>query len=193
MEDWRDGRLERWKIGKRRGFSRLRIMGRSNMATKSINMFIITLNRLSFAPGSALALFRQLALYLPIMNRLPGILGCLAGLSAVILGALGAHALEATLAQADTAAAWQTAVDYQMWHALALLLCATLGSSSRKMRAAVAFFITGIVLFSGSLYWLALEGPRWLGPITPLGGLCLIAGWICLGAVFLVHKRTPPD
>lgn len=127
------------------------------------------------------------------MNRLSGILGCLAGLTAVVLGALGAHALEETLTAADTVAAWQTAVDYHMWHALALLLCATLDSSSRKMRAAVAFFTTGIVLFSGSLYWLALEGPRWLGPITPLGGLCLIAGWIFLGAVFLVPKRKARD
>lgn len=127
------------------------------------------------------------------MNRLSGILGCLAGLTAVILGALGAHALEEALTAADTVAAWQTAVDYHMWHALALLLCATLPASSRKMRAAVAFFIAGIVLFSGSLYWLAIEGPRWLGPITPLGGLCLIAGWICLGAVFLVPKRTARD
>ncbi|MFU8848252.1 MAG: DUF423 domain-containing protein [Opitutales bacterium] len=127
------------------------------------------------------------------MNRLSGILGCLAGLSAVVLGALGAHALKEPLATAGTAEAWQTAVDYHMWHALALLLCATLASHSRKVRAAVTCFTIGIVLFSGSLYWLALEGPRWLGPITPLGGLCLIAGWIFLGAVFLLPKRTTPD
>lgn len=104
------------------------------------------------------------------------------GLSAVILGAFGAHALEARLEAAGTSVTWQTAVDYQMWHALALLFLAQAPLASRAGRLAGLGFCLGILLFSGSLYWLALDGPRWLGPITPLGGLLFIVGW----ALFIV-------
>lgn len=107
------------------------------------------------------------------------------GLTGVILGAFGAHALEARLAEFGSTAVWETAVDYQMWHALALLLVAFSGLRSRAADAAAVCFCLGVLLFSGSLYWLAMDGPRWLGPVTPLGGLALILGWGLLVAAAL--------
>ncbi|MFP4261633.1 MAG: DUF423 domain-containing protein [Opitutales bacterium] len=106
-------------------------------------------------------------------------IGSLFGLTGVILGAFGAHALEAALAARETTAVWETAVDYQMWHALTLLLLATLPAGLKPNFSAICF-VLGIVLFSGSLYGLALGGPKWLGPVTPLGGLSFIVGWIGL-------------
>ena len=105
--------------------------------------------------------------------------GSFFGLTGVILGAFGAHALEEVLAARESTAVWETAVDYQMWHALALLVLAALPPGLKTKFSAICFAL-GIVLFSGSLYGLALGGPRWLGPVTPLGGLCLMAGWIGL-------------
>ncbi len=102
--------------------------------------------------------------------------GAAFALAGVILGAFGAHALKETLEARDSLAVWETAVDYQMWHALAILLAALMGE---RPRSALCFAL-GILLFSGSLYWLALGGPAWLGPVTPLGGLSLMAGWGCM-------------
>lgn len=109
----------------------------------------------------------------------------------VIAGAFGAHALKATLA-ADRIALWQTAVDYQIWHALALLALAALapGLDARPVRLAGLLFASGIFLFSGSLYLLALGAPRPLGLLTPFGGLALIGGWLALGWAGL--RRSPP-
>jgi uncharacterized membrane protein YgdD (TMEM256/DUF423 family) len=102
------------------------------------------------------------------------------GASAVVFGAFGAHALKARLEPASLTT-WSTAVEYHLIHALALLALALFGSATgRSIDLAASAFAAGILLFSGSLYWLALGGPRWLGPITPLGGLCLIAGWLAL-------------
>lgn len=98
------------------------------------------------------------------------------GGSGVIFGAFGAHALAARLAEDGMASAWETAVAYQMWHALALLGLAALHKDISAGPSATAW-ILGVLLFSGSLYGLALGGPPWLGPVTPLGGLLLIAGW----------------
>jgi len=109
----------------------------------------------------------------------------MSALTAVILGAFGAHALKDALSEAGTTYVWQTAVDYQFWHALALVLCAVARTEGKATRIASALFAIGILLFSGSLYWLALEGPRWLGPITPLGGLAFVVGWGCLAVGFL--------
>jgi uncharacterized membrane protein YgdD (TMEM256/DUF423 family) len=97
----------------------------------------------------------------------------LAGIG-VVFGAFGAHALEARLT-AERLATFETAVRYQMLHALAILAAALLGGE----RAALAglLFLVGIALFSGSLYLLVLSGVRWLGAITPLGGVAFIAGW----------------
>lgn len=108
-----------------------------------------------------------------------GLLAGFAGASAVILGAFGAHALRGVLDERG-AELWHTAVNYHVWHALALWLALFALDGSHRRRAVVAFAI-GIVLFSGSLYALALGAPRWLGAITPLGGVAFIAGWLLLG------------
>lgn len=128
--------------------------------------------------------------------RSAGVIACVAGVSAVALGAFGAHALRGRI-DADALAVWRTAVDYQMWHALALLALAALSTDSRTCRstaAAAAAFTAGIVIFSGSLYALALGAPRWLGAITPLGGLAFLLGWLLLGWGFLRRSRLlDPD
>ncbi|MDQ8193591.1 DUF423 domain-containing protein [Coraliomargarita sp. SDUM461004] len=120
------------------------------------------------------------------------VIGGFFGLSAVMLGAFGAHALQPTLESRGTTAVWKTAVDYQMWHALALLLTAHYKSYNRAVLSALWCFSLGVLLFSGSLYWLALGGPRWLGPITPLGGLLFIAGWASLiyAALKMKHESV---
>jgi uncharacterized membrane protein YgdD (TMEM256/DUF423 family) len=102
-----------------------------------------------------------------------------AGASAVVLGAFGAHALSGMLGPHGTEL-WRTAMSYHLWHALAFALAATLGAG-RSGGIAAWCFALGIVLFSGSLYALALGAPRWIGIITPFGGLAFIAGWIALG------------
>ena len=100
---------------------------------------------------------------------------------AVILGAFGAHGLRDTLEPARLAA-WHTAVQYQAWHALGLLLLGALYTRlpERGARAAGLFMLAGIGLFSGSLYLLMLTGIRWLGPITPIGGTAFVIAWLIL-------------
>lgn len=114
----------------------------------------------------------------PVGTRVALLIG-LAGASAVLLGAFGAHALRGVL---DTRGSelWRTAVDYHVWHALALAVAAGLGRG-RSGRVAMGAFTAGIVLFSGSLYALALGAPRWVGVITPFGGLAFVIGWLALG------------
>jgi uncharacterized membrane protein YgdD (TMEM256/DUF423 family) len=102
-----------------------------------------------------------------------------AGASAVLLGAFGAHALRDVL-DADHSRLWHTAVDYHVWHALALALAAGLGRGRAGSVARIALAL-GILLFSGSLYAMALGAPRWVGIITPFGGLAFIVGWMALG------------
>jgi uncharacterized membrane protein YgdD (TMEM256/DUF423 family) len=102
--------------------------------------------------------------------------------AAVALGAFGAHALKVRLAP-DALALWQTGVNYHAWHALGLLAAATLMrvvGDRRALRIAAACFAAGIVVFSGSLYALALGAPRAIGAATPFGGVAFIAGWIAL-------------
>jgi uncharacterized membrane protein YgdD (TMEM256/DUF423 family) len=111
----------------------------------------------------------------------------LAGASAVLLGAFGAHALRGVL-DAQQRELWRTAVDYHAWHALALVLTAGLAHGRARPVALVAFAL-GIVLFSGSLYALAVGAPRWTGIITPFGGIAFVVGWIALG----LSLRTPRD
>jgi uncharacterized membrane protein YgdD (TMEM256/DUF423 family) len=108
--------------------------------------------------------------------------GALAGATAVAFGAFGAHALRARLSP-EMLAVFETGVRYHMYHALALLAVAALAArmdAGRLLPAAGWLFTAGIVLFSGSLYALALTGVTVLGAITPLGGVAFIAGWICL-------------
>ena len=115
-------------------------------------------------------------------------IAALFGLIAVAAGAFGAHALEARLA-ADRLAIFETAARYQMYHALALVGVAWAGTA---LPAAGSFvtasgwaFVIGTLVFCGSLYLLALGGPRWLGAITPIGGLGFLAGWALLGLAAL--------
>jgi len=98
-------------------------------------------------------------------------------------GAFGAHGLKVRFESYPLlATSFQTAVRYQLVHGLALLLVAVLLSwrDSSLMVAAGWLFLAGIVLFSGSLYGLSLGGGSWLGPITPLGGLAFLAGWLLI-------------
>jgi uncharacterized membrane protein YgdD (TMEM256/DUF423 family) len=109
-------------------------------------------------------------------------LASLLAAAAVATGAFGAHALRARLS-ADLLAVWQTAVLYHALHALALLatgLFMLARPDAIAARLAAWLFVAGIVLFSGSLYALALSGARGLGAITPLGGAAMIAGWLAL-------------
>ena len=106
----------------------------------------------------------------------------LAGAIGVVFGAFGAHALRGSI-EPRLMETFQTAVQYQLIHALALLLVSlTMGwlGQSLSFEISAYAFIAGIILFSGSLYGLVLTEMRWLGPVTPLGGLCLIAGWMAL-------------
>ena len=96
---------------------------------------------------------------------------------AVALGAFGAHGLRSTLQARGMLDVWNKAVFYQFVHALALLVLALYGTINRS---ACLLLLIGILLFSGSLYLLALTNLRWLGPVTPLGGLCFLAGWAWL-------------
>src|SRR5436189_3746195 len=97
--------------------------------------------------------------------------------AAVALGAFGAHALKDTLHSHDMADVWNKAVLYHFIHAIALFVLALYGIANR---GAWWLLFAGIFLFSGSLYLMALTNLRWLGPVTPLGGLCFLAGWAWL-------------
>jgi len=97
--------------------------------------------------------------------------------AAVALGAFGAHALKATLQSSGMLDAWNKAVLYHLVHAVALVALALHGGGNR---AAYLLLAAGILLFSGSLYTMALTNVRWLGAVTPLGGLCFLAGWAWL-------------
>jgi uncharacterized membrane protein YgdD (TMEM256/DUF423 family) len=110
------------------------------------------------------------------------------GALAVAAGAFGAHALKGQLPP-ELLTTWETAARYQMYHALAMALAALAGSHENGSNLSPKLFLGGIVLFSGSLYALALGGPLWLGPVTPLGGALLIAGWICL-AISSLRKSS---
>jgi len=113
----------------------------------------------------------------------------LLGALSIILGAFGAHALK-EIFTADLLQVFETAVRYQMYHAFALLAIGILYKefSNKQIKLAGSFFITGVILFSGSLYALCfieyqhLSSLLWIGAITPLGGLCFIIGWLLLFA-----------
>lgn len=110
------------------------------------------------------------------------IAGAALGLLAVMAGAFGAHGLRHVVSERGLEV-FQTAVSYQMYHALALVaasLMPALGLSRRLLGVACGFWLTGVVLFSGSLYLLVLTGNHWLGPVTPVGGVCFMVGWAFL-------------
>lgn len=109
------------------------------------------------------------------------IAGALLAAAGVASGAFGAHALRDVL-DARSLAVWQTAVQYHLIHALAAVAVALAVSAPQRRSFAAAgwLLLAGVVLFSGSLYLLAFTGVRWLGAITPLGGVAFIAGWLLL-------------
>jgi uncharacterized membrane protein YgdD (TMEM256/DUF423 family) len=116
------------------------------------------------------------------------LLGSVSALLAVLLGAFGAHALKNKLS-ADMLAIFQTGVQYHFYHALGLLavgLVAKQIPESAALKYAGWLMFIGIVIFSGSLYLLSLTGTRWLGAITPIGGVAFIAAWTLLA--FAIYK-----
>lgn len=115
--------------------------------------------------------------------------GACAGALAVMLGAFGAHALRGRL-DAGCMQVWHTAVEYQFWHALALLATVAIATPEiRWRRYSARCFAAGLPVFCGSLYALALGAPHLVGAITPIGGLLFIAGWISLGVACWSYDR----
>jgi uncharacterized membrane protein YgdD (TMEM256/DUF423 family) len=114
------------------------------------------------------------------------LLGAAYGLLGVVLGAYGAHALSKQIS-AEMLAVYHTGVEYQFYHAFALLAVGLLGrlKPAPLLTVAGGCFAAGVLLFSGSLYWYALSGPHWLVYVTPLGGLLFMAGWAALIAAQL--------
>jgi uncharacterized membrane protein YgdD (TMEM256/DUF423 family) len=120
--------------------------------------------------------------------RLFAFLGALNGALAVAAGAFGAHALKTRLS-ADLQVIFETGARYHFYHSLALFAAAWLASRNAPGATAAGWsFVGGIVLFSGSLYVLALTGQRWLGAVTPVGGVAFLAGWVMAAYAAL---RTP--
>lgn len=118
------------------------------------------------------------------------LIGALSGLTSVAAGAFGAHGLRARLSP-DLLAVFETGARYQMYHAIVLVLVGVLAAKAQTTALTVsgALLLAGTVLFSGSLYVLALSGVRWLGAITPLGGLCFMGGWAALAYAALHALR----
>ncbi len=110
------------------------------------------------------------------------VLGSVSAAFGVAAGAFGAHGLKSVLSQ-DMLAVYETAVRYQMYHAFGMIAVGVLsrGTVNLPLAASGWCFVLGTVFFSGSLYALALSGIRWLGAITPLGGIAFIVGWLLLG------------
>jgi uncharacterized membrane protein YgdD (TMEM256/DUF423 family) len=116
---------------------------------------------------------------MPRTAKLFLVLGCIAALAAVAIGAFGAHGLKARIAP-ELMAVYKTGVEYHFYHALGLILLGLAACHlppSAWLKAAGWTMLAGILLFSGSLYLLALTGVGWLGAITPLGGLAFLAAW----------------
>lgn len=123
------------------------------------------------------------------MSRTFAIWGAALAFVAVGLGAFGAHALREQITP-ESLAIYQTGVQYQMIHALALLIFS--GMTDRIKRPAIVgwLFVYGVLIFSGSLYLLAITGHRWLGAITPFGGLCFLTAWAMLAIGLATAKQS---
>jgi uncharacterized membrane protein YgdD (TMEM256/DUF423 family) len=133
------------------------------------------------------------------MERKAIISGAVFAALAVITGAMGAHALEQSGKFTEhQLQIWDTASRYQLYHALGLIalgIIAKVFGETKLLKASMWLFITGIVFFSGSIYLLATRGETGigtgiLGPITPLGGMLFIAGWLCLAAALVRRKNV---
>ena len=120
------------------------------------------------------------------MDKTFFVIGAIFAGLAVAFGAFGAHGLKGVLS-ADMLATFETGVRYHMYHALALIAVALAYAQWQKPLLIMAgwLFVAGIVIFSGSLYLLSLTGLRWLGAITPIGGVALIVGWVLLAVAAL--------
>lgn len=119
-------------------------------------------------------------------------IGAILGFLAVAMGAFGAHSFQARLVSLGTAAQFQTAAQYHMYHALALLAVGVLALSGRRgtpLCIAGGSFVLGILVFSGSLYILALTGQKWLGAITPIGGVAMLIGWASLAVATMADAK----
>lgn len=119
-------------------------------------------------------------------------LAAINGFLAVALGAFGSHGLKSRLTE-HYLSVWQTAVQYHFYHALALGLIGLLlhkSGGNSWLNASGFLLLAGVAFFCGSLYGLALGGPRWLGPVTPLGGLCFLLAWLCLAVSALRLTKT---
>jgi uncharacterized membrane protein YgdD (TMEM256/DUF423 family) len=116
------------------------------------------------------------------VKRPAAIAGAAMAAVAVALGAFGAHALKGLLDE-EALGWWRTAVEYQMWHALALLALGLAGGP--RLQRPAALLGSGAILFSATLYAMALGAPRWLGAVTPLGGAMMIGGWAWLSFLLL--------
>ena len=115
------------------------------------------------------------------LSRTPLLLAAVAGFTAVAIGAFGAHGLKDRVSP-ELLVTFEVGVRYHAYHALALLGLAAFGERLGRVGAVAAWcFAVGILIFGGSLYTLALTGQRWLGAVTPVGGLCFLAGWAALG------------
>ena len=107
------------------------------------------------------------------------VVGAVWGFLGVALGAFGAHGLKARASE-QALAWWQTGALYHLVHALAIVAVGLLKAQTGRGDGAGWAFLLGCLLFSGTLYAMALGGPRWLGAVTPLGGLGMLAGWVLL-------------
>ncbi len=123
-------------------------------------------------------------------DRLFAVAGAVSGFLAVALGAFGAHGLRQRLSP-EMLAVFETGIRYQVYHALALFAVAWAASRWPSPQATWAgwLFIIGTVVFSGSLYVLATSGTRWLGAVTPVGGIGFLAGWFSLAWAIVAQRR----
>jgi uncharacterized membrane protein YgdD (TMEM256/DUF423 family) len=128
------------------------------------------------------------------MKKIP-VIAAIFALFGVMLGAFGAHYLKERLLINGMLEVWQTAVFYHLTHSIAAYFITYQRPASEHLgRKAGAAWLIGIFLFSGSLYALSLGGPRWLGPITPLGGIGFVIGWICaIWAAVRTSKLTSAE
>ena len=118
-------------------------------------------------------------------------LGALSAFISVAAGAFGAHALKQVL-DTDMLAVYHTAVDYQFFHSLSLIVIGILHKTSPRHCHPISAWtmLAGIIIFSGSLYILSTTGIKWLGMITPIGGICFLAAWLILASSYLAGDQT---
>ena len=128
-----------------------------------------------------------------MIYRITLVSGAIFGFLSVAFGAFGAHALKPFLLQRDRLDTFELAVEYQFFHALAMLLTGVFMHyfDSLKLKYAGIFFLLGILFFSGSLYGLCFTGLGILGPLTPIGGVLLLIGWSFLAVGLIQSKKAP--